>query len=172
MSKKFQIVNFDGQGPSTSCAARTDWKLCLICQEHTPEALRCPLQSKEAGYGSGYTSLVEHLIQFNDLGQLPSTLPFGRLDEGHGIEAVMVENKARDHQTCRLKYNDTMLKRAKKRAYSEESCQQSECKLRRSQPIRALAPDFSTIFMSKITRIRQDRGHFSKSGIVITLPSD
>ena len=30
------------------------------------------------------------LIQFNELGLLPSTFPIGRLDEGHGIEAAMV----------------------------------------------------------------------------------
>ena len=30
MSKKFQLVNFDGEGPSTSFTAKTDWKLCII----------------------------------------------------------------------------------------------------------------------------------------------
>ena len=107
MSKKFQLVNFDGQGPSTSCTAKTDWKLCIICQEHTAEAMRCPLQYKRADKGSGYTSLAEHLSQFNELGQLPSTLPIGRLDEGHGIEAAMFANKAQYHQTCRFMYNET-----------------------------------------------------------------
>ena len=90
MLTKLKLVNFDGQGPSTSCTVKTDWKLCIICQEHTAEALRCPLQSKRADKGSGYTSLAEHLIQFNELGLLPSTFPIGRLDEGHGIEAAMV----------------------------------------------------------------------------------
>ena len=128
MLKKFQLVNFDGQGPSTSCTANTDWKLCIICQEHTAEALRCPLQSKRADKGSGYASLTEHLTQFNELGQLPSTLPIGRLDEGHGIEAAMFANKAQHHQTCRHKYNETKLKRAKKRACSASPDQQSEAK--------------------------------------------
>ena len=55
---------------------------------------------------------------FNELGRLPSTFQIGQLDEGHGIEAAMVANKAQYHHTCRLKYNETMLKRAKKRACS------------------------------------------------------
>ena len=105
MSKKFQLVNVDVQGPATSCTAKTDWKLCVICQEHTSEALRCPLQNTRADKGSGYTSLAEHLIQFNELGQLPSTLAIERLDEDHGIEAATVANKAQYHHTCRLKYN-------------------------------------------------------------------
>ena len=75
MSKKFQLVNFDVQGPSTSCTVKTDWKLCVICQEHTSEVLRRPLQNSQVDKGSGYTSLAEHLIQFTELGQLPSTLP-------------------------------------------------------------------------------------------------
>ena len=99
MSKKFQLVNLDGRGPSTSSTAKTDWKLCIICQEHTAEALRCPLQSKRADKGSGYTSLAEHLTQFNELDQLSSALPNGRLDEGHGIEAAVFANKAQYHQT-------------------------------------------------------------------------
>ena len=75
MSKKFQLVNVDVQGPATSCTAKTDWKLCVICQEHTSEVLRCPLQNSQVDKGSGYTSLAEHLIQLKELGQLPSTLP-------------------------------------------------------------------------------------------------
>ena len=86
------------------------------------------------GEWTGYTSLVEHLIQFNELGQLPSTLSIGRLDEGHGIDAAMVANKAQYHHTCRLKYNETKLQRAKKQACSECPDHQSEGKLRRSQP--------------------------------------
>ena len=84
------------------------------------EALRCPLQSKRADKGNGYSQLAEHLIQFNELGLLSSTIPIGRLNEG-GIEAAMVANKAQYHHTCRLKYNETELKRAKKRASSERS---------------------------------------------------
>ena len=92
------------------------------------------MQSKRADKGNGYTSLAKHLTQFNELGQFPSTLQIGRLDEGHGIEAAMFANKAQHHQTCRLKYNETKLKRTKKRAYSESPDQQSEGKVRRSQP--------------------------------------
>ena len=78
----------------------------------------------------------EHLTQFNELGQLPSTLPIGRLDEGHGIESAMFVNKVQYHQTCSLKYNEIKAKRAKKRACNESPDQQSEGRVRRSQPSR------------------------------------
>ena len=97
------------------------------------------LQSKRADKGSGYTSLAEHLTEFNELGQLPSTVPIVRLDESHGIEAAMFANKAQYPQTWRLKYNEPKLKRAKKRACCESPDQQSEGKVRRSQP--SLTPD-------------------------------
>jgi len=41
--------------------------------------------------GSGYSSLTQHLIQFNELNKLP--FPLERLDEGGGIEIAMVTIK-------------------------------------------------------------------------------
>ena len=64
--------------------------------------------------GRGYSSLAGKLIEFNELVQLPFQLE--RLDEGQGIEMTMVANNAQYHQSCRLKYNNTKLKRAEKRA--------------------------------------------------------
>ena len=45
---------------------------------------------------------------------------YSRLDDGEGIESTMVTNNAQYHQSCRLKYNNTMLKRAEKRALKLE----------------------------------------------------
>ena len=98
MSKNFKLVHLDGQGSSSSCTAKTDLKLSIICQEDKAEALTCPLRSKRTDKGSGYSSLAEHLIQFNELGQLSSTLPLEILDEGQGIEAAMIANKAQYHK--------------------------------------------------------------------------
>ena len=44
-----------------------------------------------------------------------STLQLHRLDESHGIEAVMVANSTGYQKTCRLKYNKTKLHCAEKR---------------------------------------------------------
>ena len=60
--------------------------------------------------GSGYSSLAENLMEFYELGQWPIQLE--RLDEGQGIEMTMVANNALYHHSCRLKYNNTKLKRA------------------------------------------------------------
>ena len=125
MSKNFKLVHLDGQGSSSSCTAKTDWKLCIICQEDKAEASRCPLRSKRTDKGSGYSSLAEHLIQFNELGQLPSTLPLERLDEGQGIEAAMIVKKAQYHNKCKLKYNITKLPRAQKQTLGSHD-QQTE----------------------------------------------
>ena len=77
--------------------------VCLICQEQKEEPLTCPSQSKRKDVGSGYRSLAESLIRFNELGQLPIQLK--RLDEGNRIEMTMVANDAKYHQSCRLQYN-------------------------------------------------------------------
>ena len=91
----------------------------MICQEDEPTLLldSCPLKSKRKDVGSGYSSLVENLIKFNQLGELPFCLD--RLDEGNGIEMTMMTNSAQYHQSCRLKFNNTKLQRAEKRAQTK-----------------------------------------------------
>lgn len=84
------------------------------------ETLTKPDQSKRKDIGSGYSSLAENLIKFNELGELPGSFHLEILDDGHGIEAAMVEHGAQYHQTCRLQYNNTKLQRAQKRALKKE----------------------------------------------------
>ena len=92
MAKNFKVVNLVDQ----RSISKTDWNLCAICQEvKAEEALTCPLQNTRVDKGSGYSSLAEYLTKFNELGQLPSMFTLGRLDEGQGIEAAMVANKAK-----------------------------------------------------------------------------
>jgi len=40
--------------------------------------------------------------------------------KGTGIEAAMVANEAKWHQTCKLRYNNAMLQKAEKRKNSVE----------------------------------------------------
>ena len=109
MSKIFILI--DTGLPSSSNSSQqptvTNWKLCMICQEDNEEPLTCPLKSKRKDVGSGYSSLAENLIKFNQLGQLPFCLE--RLDEGNGIEMTMMINSAQYHQSCRLKFNNTKI---------------------------------------------------------------
>ena len=61
-------------------------------------------------------------------------------DEGPGIEMTMAANNAQYHQSCRLKYNNTKLKRAEKRALKTDSEDLEviiPCKRSRSQSIEA-----------------------------------
>ena len=120
MSKIFKLI--DTGLPSSSHSSQqptvTNWKLCMICQEDNEEPLTCPLKSKRKDVGSGYSSLAENLIRFNQLGQLPFHLK--GLDEGNGIEKTMITNSAQYHQSCRLKFNNTKLQRAQKRAQTKD----------------------------------------------------
>ncbi len=61
--------------------------------------------------GSGYVSLAKDLLQFQDLGHMPTELNLDRLDDGGGVEATLIAHSALWHKTCRLKYNQTMLQR-------------------------------------------------------------
>ncbi|KAG0712973.1 hypothetical protein GWK47_017260 [Chionoecetes opilio] len=119
MSKSFKLVEPRGAeaAPSTSAqpAPETDWPLCFICQETTPESLTSPSQNTRQDKGSSYSILAGHLRRFNELGLLPNSFLLSRLDEGSGVEAALSANNARYHKTCRLRYNKTKLDRAEKR---------------------------------------------------------
>ena len=109
MSKTFKLANSEFTAPSTHAQHETvtHWNLCLICQEQKEEKLTCPSKSKGKDLGTGYSSLAENFIRFNELGQLPIQLE--RLDEGNGIEMAMIANNAKYHQSCKFQYNNTNL---------------------------------------------------------------
>ena len=89
-----------------------NWELSVLCQQETSESLVCPLLSKRKDIGKGYHSLAENLAKFDELGKLPRNLQLSRIDEGQGIEEALITNEAKWHKTCRLRYNNQMLKRA------------------------------------------------------------
>ena len=95
MSKKFKLIDIPTLPVSEKHEQeKTDWELCIIWQEEKKESLLCPANSKRHDLGCGYKYMAEHLLQFNDLGQPPTSLTIDRLDEGQGIEVALLANKA------------------------------------------------------------------------------
>lgn len=68
----------------------------------TQESLTCPSKNTHQDKGSSYSILAGHLRRFNDLGLLPKTFLFSRLDEGNRVQAALIANTARYHKTCKL----------------------------------------------------------------------
>ena len=97
----------------------TDWNICVICQKKTDERLVCPADSKRQEVGAGYKSCAKNLLELNGLESLPVDLDIERLDDGEGIEATLIKNKAKWHKTCRDRYNQTRITRARKRKQPE-----------------------------------------------------
>ena len=124
MSKRYELVNPLQPGPSQVTPAKTDWTKCVICQTVTTESLQCPGESKcpDAGAGFGYSTLASNITRFNEFGELPVDIKVGRLDDGNGIEAAFLENKAKWHKSCHIKFNSTKLHRAEKRKPATSEC--------------------------------------------------
>ncbi len=116
----------DPQQPGSSKGAlvKTDWNKCLLCQKVTPELLRCQANSKccDVGAGQGYSTLSTNIMRFSELRELPMPIDLGRLDEGNGIEATLLEHEAKWHKSCHTKFNTTKLQRAEKRKSTMEDC--------------------------------------------------
>ena len=91
---------------------KTDWDKCCLCQRVTTEALQCPAKSKrlDIGVGQGYSTLYANIKRFSELCELPIPVDLDRLDEGNGIEATFLNNKAMWHKSCYNKFNTTKLR--------------------------------------------------------------
>ncbi|CAB4019731.1 Hypothetical predicted protein, partial [Paramuricea clavata] len=49
-----------------------DWKLCIICQRSTKEALQCSARSKRKDAGAGYFSFIRSALGYKaELGMNP-----------------------------------------------------------------------------------------------------
>ena len=59
--------------------------------------------------------MADNLEAFNQLNCLPWNLKLSRLDDGQGLEATFRQHEAKWHDSCRLKYNSTKLRRAEKK---------------------------------------------------------
>ena len=86
----------------------TNWNLCVLCQLDTNASLECPARSTRPTFESGYKSLAEHLIQLQSLGCV-ADIDINRLDDGDGIEAMLMRHQACWHKACQLNFNQTKL---------------------------------------------------------------
>ena len=104
-------------GPSTTQHhSLHDWNKCVFCQADTSEVLRCPVESKRSiDQGAGYKSVADLLMKFSQIGCLPPSINISQLDDGEGIAVTLYQHKAKWHDSCRLMYNQTKLRRAEKR---------------------------------------------------------
>ena len=105
-------------GPSSQPYADTktesiDWEKCVICQTPKGEVLKCPGSSIRSEDGAGYKTLAENLLGFKKIGCLPLSMVRWVNDEN--VEQNLRSHNAKWHDSCRLLYNKTKLKRAMKR---------------------------------------------------------
>ena len=89
----------------------TDWFKCCLCQGDTIESL---ISSAE-----GYQMLAKNISLFYEGNALPIPMDIRRLDDGTGIDATLIGNNAKYHNSCRIKFNDTKLLRVQKRVKSQ-----------------------------------------------------
>ena len=125
MSKRCLRKDTGCPTPSTSSksqpANKINWALCVICQQDRNETLTDPMLMKRKDAGGAYMSLAESLLKMNELNELPRNIQTEKLDEGKGLEADLVVNKAQWHQSCRLAYNKTKVQWDEKRALKKSS---------------------------------------------------
>ncbi|VDI47351.1 Hypothetical predicted protein [Mytilus galloprovincialis] len=91
----------------------TDWTKCCLCQEDTVETLKLT--------ADGYKMLAINIPKFHEINSLPIPLDVKRFNNGSGIESTLTTNEAKYHPSCRIKFNNTKLKRVEQRYESTKS---------------------------------------------------
>ena len=95
-----------------------DWNQCIICQQSTPEPLKCPMQTPGASYDKMidvYESFLTNVKEFQDIDALPTNIIYFKHDQS---PADFAAHHASWHKSCYLKYNNSKLAKAKKRRAS------------------------------------------------------
>jgi hypothetical protein len=64
---------------------------------------------------SGYRTLSKNIPEFAKINEMSIPLDIRRIDEGDGIEAALIKNEAKYHESCRLMFNNTKHQRGQKR---------------------------------------------------------
>ena len=95
---------------------KTNWDRCFICQQVTKEKLIQPSLSNRENDHTGYDTIANNVPLFHKINALPILLSPAQLDEGDGIESTLIRRRAKYHSSCKLKFNNTELERAQKRA--------------------------------------------------------
>lgn len=98
---------------------QTDWNKCCPCQQDKKDELKSPPSYKAEH--DDYCNIAENVPLFHAINELPIPLNPARLNDGDGIGETLRKNKAVYHQTCRLMFNNTKLKRAQKRKSSTDT---------------------------------------------------
>jgi hypothetical protein len=63
--------------------------------------------------------LAKNIPLFNEVNALPIPMDIRRLDDGTGIDATLIGNNVKYHNSCRIKFNNTKLLRVQKRVKSQ-----------------------------------------------------
>ena len=55
-----------------------DWKSCIICQQQTPESLKCPLDSpRTEDRSQSYVNFIRNVVEFRAIDALPCETDIG-----------------------------------------------------------------------------------------------
>ena len=99
------------------------WNLCVLCQEDTPESLKCPANSKNvSNIADVYTNTAGLLKRFIDAGKIPSNFHrrlISFMSTAPDAGKTFLEKKVSWHSYCKSLITESKLKSSSKRKSEE-----------------------------------------------------
>ena len=132
MSKRIRVL--DAAIASTSIEKPPmNWNLCMLCQQKKKnERLTNPEENKKhKTTGSGYETLSQNLLRFNEIGNVPFDIRLSELhNDDSSLHESMIKNSARWHRSCYSLCNSQKLGRVKNKKIKKIPDTQSPVKTR------------------------------------------
>ena len=146
----------DQPGTSNVLCLTTNWNKCVLCQEDTPEVLRCPASSKRDAEGRGLvTRLSLTILRVST--RLVVCLRQS-IYQGYMMVLALRQtfrlHQAKCHDSCRLQFNKTKLERTEKRKSRIEDNTAASKKFTR-QSIEEAPPSTKTCFFCGMPPVRE-----------------
>ena len=107
-----------------------DWTKCPICGKAGNEDLRCPLDSLQGNGEEVYGKFLKAVQGFQEINAMPVKLEV--TTDKLTVESFL-ENQAKWHKSCYLKFNLTKLQRAEKSSKGKKRCLDPPVEERKSE---------------------------------------
>ena len=99
---------------------KVDWEKCFICQTETRETLQSSSEPRSSDPAKAYNDLDERILKFESWNLLPVPLNLDELSGGTALGTSLLNNKAKFHKTCKLKFGNEKIEKVIKRHEKQE----------------------------------------------------
>ena len=104
-----------------------NWDMCIVCHSNKKEPLSCPGLSKQANKGIGYYTFLRNIGDFNSLVGCEDQFNISLFGTEDAVRIkTLLDNQAKWHASCRLKYSTLKIQKLKIRLEKQRAVSETD----------------------------------------------